>query len=171
MEFYFFYSLDKKLLPNKLFIRNLFLLITCVWYVIFHLSSVLFSEEYPCFLSLLSKNKQSRYSLSLSVVHFDLLDSALLNISFPLLYFTTSSQTSLAVNSCLTGCLPGTVKVGSIGIRIYSSLGFLQYLFFSLLFIQLLTRRLSLLSPLNELPFRIYLKSIWDDFVCLLYFV
>ena len=80
----------------------------------------------------------------------------------------TSSQTSLAVDNCLTGCLPGILKVGSIGILIYSSLGFLQYLFFSLLFIQLLTRRLSLLSPLNELPFRIYLKSIWDDFVCLL---
>ena len=35
----------------------------------------------------------------------------------------------------------------------------------------LLTRRLSFLSPLNELAFRIYLRSIWDDFVCLLYFV
>lgn len=135
MEFYFFYSLDKKLLPNKLFIRHLFLLITCVWYVIFHLSSVLFSKEYPCFLSLLSKNKQTPVLVDtpyLDFDHFDLLDSALSNISFPLLYFTTSSQTSLAVDSCLSGCLPGTLKVGSIGILIYSSLGFLQYLFFFL---------------------------------------
>lgn len=169
MEFYFFCSLDKKLLPNKLFIRNLFLLITCVGYVIFHLSSVLFSKEYPVFLSL-EVRSSCWYSLSWSVVHFDLLDSALSNISFPLLYFMTSSQTSLAVDNCLTGCLPGILKVGSIGILIYSSLGVLQYLFFSLLFIQLLTRRLSFLSPLNELAFRIYLKSIWD-FVCLLYFV
>ena len=59
----------------------------------------------------------------MSVVHFDLLDSALSNISFPLLYFMTSSQTSLAVDNCLTGCLPGILKVGSIGILIYSSLG------------------------------------------------